>query len=45
MAGSSMTFEETTLSTVKKIKATWVSDDANGTASGTTSSVSNGRFI
>ena len=45
MAGSSMTFTETTFSTVKKIKAVWVSDDAAGTASGTTSSVYNGRFI
>ena len=45
MAGSLMTFEETTFRTVKKIKATWTSDSSNGTASGTTSSVYNGRFI
>ena len=45
MAGSSMTFTETTFSTVKKIKAVWTSDDSNGTASATTSKVYNGRFI
>ena len=45
MAGSSMTFTETTFSTVKKIKAVWVSDDNNGTASGTTTAVFSGRFI
>ena len=45
MAGSSMTFEETTHGTVKKIKATWTSDDTLGTASAATSSVYSGRFI
>lgn len=45
MAGSSMVFTETTFSTVKKIKAVWVSDDALGTASGTTTEAYSGRFI
>ena len=36
MAGSSVTFTETTSGSVKKIKAAWVSDDSAGTASGTT---------
>lgn len=36
MAGSSVTFTETIIGSVKKIKAAWVSDDADGTASGET---------
>lgn len=45
MAGSSMTFTEIIFDTVKKIKAAWVSDDAAGTASGTTTQVYSGRFL
>jgi hypothetical protein len=45
MAGSSMTFTETIIGSVKKIKAAWVSDDAAGTASGTTVEGYSGRFI
>jgi hypothetical protein len=45
MAGSSMTFEEITCGSVKKVKVAWVSDDAAGTASGTTTQVYSGRFI
>ncbi|KKM81959.1 hypothetical protein LCGC14_1324530 [marine sediment metagenome] len=45
MAGSSITFTETTHTTVKKIKAVWVSDDSAQTASDTTSFVYSGRFI
>jgi len=45
MAGSSMTFTEITHGSVKKIKAEWVSDNAAGTASGTTSEVYSGRFL
>ncbi|MFO7555295.1 MAG: hypothetical protein R6W88_08840 [Desulfobacterales bacterium] len=44
MAGSLMTFTEITFGSVKKIKAEWVSDDAAGTASGTTSQHYTGRF-
>jgi hypothetical protein len=45
MAGSSMTFTETTVGTVKKIKAAWVSDSATGAVSGTTTESYSGRFI
>jgi hypothetical protein len=45
MAGSSMTFTEVAHGTVKKIKAAWVSDDATGAVSGTTSNVYAGRLI
>lgn len=45
MAGSSMTFTEIVFGTVKKIKAAWVSDDAAGTASGTTTQPYSGRFL
>lgn len=40
-----MTFTEITFASVKKIKAEWVSDDAAGTASGTTTQYYSGRFI
>jgi len=45
MAGSSMTFTEITHSTVKKIKAAWVSDSATGAVSGTTTGIYSGRFL
>jgi hypothetical protein len=44
MAGSSVTFTETRIGPVKKIKAVWVSDDAAGTASGTTSFPYSGKI-
>jgi len=43
MAGSSVTFTETTVGSVKKIKAVWVSDDTDGTASGQTTKVFSGK--
>lgn len=43
MAGSSVTFTETRLGPVKKIKAVWVSDDTTGAASGTTTFSYNGK--
>lgn len=45
MAGSSMTFTEITIGSVKKIKAAWVSDDTTGAVSGTTTEVYSGRFL
>lgn len=43
MAGSSVTFTETVEGRMHKIKASWVSDDSAGTASGTTSIKANGK--
>lgn len=43
MAGSSVTFTETMLGPVKKIKAVWVSDSVTGAASGTTTSAFSGK--
>jgi hypothetical protein len=45
MAAGTVTFEETTLSTIKKIKATWVTGSGGEAASGTTTNVFSGRFI
>lgn len=45
MAGSSITFTEIRHTTVKKIKATWVSDDATGAVSGTTTGRYSGRLF
>ena len=45
MAGSSMIFTEIIFPTVQKIKAVWASDDAAGTASGTTTQYYSGRFL
>ena len=45
MAGSAMTFTEVTYGTIKKIKAAWVSDDATGAVSGTTTNYYDGRLI
>jgi hypothetical protein len=45
MAGSSTTFTETTLGSVKKIKCAWVSDSVSGAVSGTTTEAYSGRFI
>jgi len=45
MAGSSMTFTETIIGSVKKIKCVWVSDDATGAVSGTTVEGYSGRFL
>ncbi len=45
MAGSSVTFTEIVHRSVKKIKAAWVSDDAAGTASGTTTNVYSGKIV
>lgn len=43
MAGSSVTFTETRLGSVKKIKAAWVSDDSDGSASGETEFAYDGK--
>lgn len=43
MAGSSVTFTETTIGPVRRVKAVWVSDDSAGTASGTTTYGYNGK--
>jgi len=40
-----MTFVETVFGSVKKIKATWLSDDGTGAVSGTTMQVYSGRFL
>ena len=45
MAGSSITFTESPLSSMRKIKAVWVSDSSAGTASSTTTNYYDGRFI
>jgi hypothetical protein len=45
MAGSVMTFTETTFPTIKKIKAAWTSDNATGAVSGTTTNYYSGRLI
>lgn len=45
MAGMVCTITETTHGSVKKIKFAWTSDDAAGTATGTTTVPYSGRFI
>jgi len=45
MAGALMTFTEITHGTVKKIKAEWLSDDATGAVSGTTTAYYFGRLF
>jgi len=45
MAGAVMTFTETTIGSVKKIKAEWTSDDTTGAVSGTTTHSYSGRII
>lgn len=45
MAGSSVTFTERITGSVKLIKAAWVSDDSNGTASGTTTYAYDGKIL
>jgi hypothetical protein len=45
MAGATMTFTETVYGTIKKIKCAWLSDDATGAVSGTTTNYYDGRFI
>lgn len=44
-AGSAMTFTETTLGSVKKIKVAWTSDNVTGGVSGTTTYAYSGRII
>ena len=44
MAGSSMTFTYDEIGRIRKLTATWTSDDAAGTASGTTKKIT-GRLI
>lgn len=45
MAGMVCTITETTHTSVKKIKFAWTSDDAAGTASGTTTSYYTGKIL
>lgn len=45
MAGSAITFTETRVGTVKKIKCAWTSDDTTNAVSGTTTYSYSGRFI
>lgn len=45
MAAGSMTITETTVGTVKKIKAAWTTGSAGEGISGTTTKVYSGRFI
>ena len=45
MAGSAMTFTETRVGSVKKIKCAWTSDDSTGAVSGTTTYTYSGRII
>lgn len=45
MAGATMTFTETTVGSVKKIKCAWLSDDGTGAVSGTTTFGYSGRII
>lgn len=44
MAGSSVTFTESLLGPVKKLKIVWVSDSATGAASGTSTYAYNGKI-
>lgn len=43
MAGATMTFTETTIGPVRRIKAAWLSDDTTGAVSGTTTYGYNGK--
>lgn len=45
MAGSTMTFVETLIGSVKKVKCSWKADDATGAVTGTTTHPYSGRFI
>jgi len=45
MAAGTITFVETIIGTVKKIKATWVTGSAGEAAAGTTTEVYSGRFL
>ena len=45
MAGSAMTFTETRVGSVKKIKCAWTSDDSTGAVSGSTTYTYSGRII
>lgn len=45
MAGSAMTFTETLIGSVKKVKCAWTTDSTTGAVDGTTTNTYSGRFI